>query len=161
MARPNILYIFADQSRYSALACNGNPIVQTPNIDLLAREGLVFDQATSSCPICAPYRGQLLTGRYAHVNGVIDNEYRLFDGQTTIAHTLKKEGYRTAFVGKWHMGYPPYLEPRRYGFDDLYAYNCTSRFYDLSYWHNEEGPFKPVNWAPRVETQLALDYIRD
>jgi arylsulfatase A-like enzyme len=160
MTRPNILFVFADQLRYSALACDGNPIAQTPNIDRLAREGIAFDQATSSCPICSPYRGQVLTGRYAHVNGVVDNEYRLFDGQTTIAHVLKREGYRTAFIGKWHLGYPPYSEHNRYGFDDLYAYNATARFYDVSYWHNEEGPFKMVNWAPRVETQLALDYIR-
>ena len=68
MPKPNILFIFADQLRYSALACSGNKVVQTPNIDCLAREGVVFDQAFSSCPICSPYRGQVLTGRYAHAN---------------------------------------------------------------------------------------------
>jgi arylsulfatase A-like enzyme len=68
VSQPNILFVFADQLRYSALAWNGNPIVQTPNIDRLAREGITFNQALSSCPICSPYRGQVLTGRYAHVN---------------------------------------------------------------------------------------------
>ena len=161
MAKPNILFVFADQLRYSAMACNGNRIVRTPNFDRLAQEGVVFDQAFSGCPICSPYRGQILTGRYSHVNGVICNEYRFFDNQTTIAHMLKDEGYRTAYIGKWHLGYPPYEEHMRYGFDDLYAYNCTHSYYNVSYWHNEEGPFRMVEFAPRVETRLALDYIKE
>jgi arylsulfatase A-like enzyme len=78
MNKPNILFIFADQLRYSALACNGNRIVRTPNFDRLAKEGVVFDNAFSGCPICSPYRGQILTGRYSHINGVICNEYRLY-----------------------------------------------------------------------------------
>ncbi len=157
--QPNILFVFADQLRYSALACHGNRVVQTPNLDRLAREGVVFDQAFSSCPICSPYRAQVLTGRYSHANGVIDNEYALFEGETTVAHALKGSGYRTAYVGKWHLGHPPYTEPARVGFDDLYAYNCTHRYYDVSYWHNEDGPFRMVGFAPQVETQLTLDYV--
>ena len=92
MSLPNILFVFADQLRYIALGCNGNRVVRTPNFDRLAREGVAFDQAFSSCPICARYRAQLITGRYSHANGVIDNEYRLFDDQATIAHILKDEG---------------------------------------------------------------------
>jgi arylsulfatase A-like enzyme len=157
--QPNILFVFADQLRYSALACNGNRVVWTPCLDRLAREGVVFDQAYSSCPICSPYRAQILTGRYAHANGVIDNEYALFAGETTLAHVLCEAGYRTAYVGKWHLGYPPYTASKRYGFDDLYAYNCTHRYYNVSYWHNEEGPYPMVGFAPEVETQLALDAI--
>jgi arylsulfatase A-like enzyme len=157
--QPNILFVFADQLRYSALACNGNHVVRTPNLDRLVREGVVFDQAFSSCPICSPYRAQVLTGRYSHANGVIDNEYALFEGETTIAHVLRESGYRTAYVGKWHLGYPPYAEPARYGFDDLYAYNCTHRYYDVSYWHNDRGPFRMEGFAPEVETELTLDHI--
>ena len=145
MSQANILYIFADQLNYGALGCNGNRMVRTPNADRLAREGVVYDRAFSSCPICSPYRAQILTGRYSHANGVIDNEYALFEDQTTIAHALQAQGYRTAYVGKWHLGHPPYTEPKRYGFDDLYAYNCTHRYYDVSYWHNEEGPFPMVD----------------
>jgi arylsulfatase A-like enzyme len=158
--KPNILFIFADQLRYNALACNGNRVVQTPHLDRLAREGVVFDQAFSSCPICSPYRAQILTGRYAHANGVIDNEYALFESETTIAHALKESGYRTAYVGKWHLGYPPYTASKRYGFDDLYAYNCTHRYYDVDYWHNEDGSFPMVGFAPELETQLALDAMQ-
>jgi len=160
MAKPNILFVFADQLRYSALGCNGNRIVQTPNFDRLAQEGVVFDHAFSGCPICSPYRGQVLTGRYSHINGVICNEYRFFDNQATIAHTLRDEGYRTAYIGKWHLGYPPYTENMRYGFDDLYAYNCNHSYYKVGYYHNEEGPFRMAGFAPDSETQLTLDYIR-
>ena len=161
MTKPNILFIFADQLRYSALACSGNPVVQTPNFDRMAREGVIFSNAFSSCPICSAYRGQILTGRYSHANGVICNEYAFFDDETTIAHTLKNEGYRTAYIGKWHLGYPPYEEQKRYGFDDLYAYDCKHRYYDVSYHHNEAGPFKMAGFAPDVETQLTLDYIKE
>ena len=159
--RPNILFVFADQLRYSALGCNGNQVVRTPHLDRLAREGVAFDQAFSSHPICSPYRAQLITGRYSHANGVICNEYRLFDDQTTIAHVLKDAGYRTAHVGKWHLGHPPYSEHRCYGFDDLYAYNAGDDYYQVAYWHNEAGPFPMVDFEPYVETQLALDTIRE
>ncbi|MCJ7737198.1 MAG: sulfatase [Anaerolineae bacterium] len=161
MPRPNILFMFADQLRYDALACNGNRIVHTPNIDRLAREGITFDHALSSCPICSPYRGQLLTGCYSHVNGIIDNEYRFTDGQVTLAHILAQAGYHTTYTGKWHLGYPPYTATQRYGFDDMFAYNCEHAYHHVSYWHNEDGPFPMVGFAPRVETQLVLDHIRD
>lgn len=159
MGKPNIVFVCADQLRYSAVACNGNRVVRTPNFDRLAREGVVFDQHFSCCPICAPYRGQLLTGRYPHKNGVIDNEYRLFDNQVTIADALKAEGYRTAFIGRRHLGFGPYPVEKRYGFDDVYGYHSSCDFYNISYWRNEEGPFRMDDYAPRVETRLVLDYI--
>ncbi len=98
--RPNILFVFADQHRYSALGSSGNPVVQTPHLDRLAAEGVAFDNAFSSCPICSPFRGQLVTGRYAHQNGVVDNEYALRPGQVTLADALGQAGYHTGFVGK-------------------------------------------------------------
>ena len=158
---PNILFVFADQLRYTALGGSGNPDLQTPNLDRLAHDGIVFDGAFSSCPICSPYRAQLITGRYAHTNGVVCNEYRLFDDQTTIAHMLKPHGYKSMYVGKWHLGYGPYTPPKRYGFDDMYAYNNGHSYYRINYWHNEEGPFRMVDYAPRVETDLAIQAIRN
>lgn len=160
MPQPNIVFVFADQLRYDSLGCNGNPIVQTPNIDALAREGTCFDQAYSATPICSPYRAQLLTGNFAHANGVMCNEYRLFDDQRTLPQVLGENKYRTAYVGKWHLGFGPFYPHRRYGFDDMYAYNCSHNYYNISYWHNEEGPFPFVEYAPYGETQLAIDYLR-
>ena len=161
MNKPNVLFVFADQLRYTGLACNGNSVVRTPALDRLASEGVVFDHAFSSCPICSPYRGQLLTGRYSHANGVVCNEYVLSENQQTLPEALKAEGYRTTFIGKWHLGHGPYPEPKRHGFDDLYAYNCAHDYYRVFYHHNEAGPYSMTGFAPRIETELAIDYIRD
>ena len=159
MDAPNIVFVFADQLRYDALAHNGNRTVRTPHLDRLAAEGVVLDQAFSSCPICSPYRGQVLTGNYSHVNGVVCNEYRLFDNQRTLAHRLAEHGYRGVYVGKWHLGHGPYPERCRYGFDDFLAYNCSHHYYRTAYWRNEAGPFRMVEYAPRAETRLAIDWI--
>ena len=160
MKKPNILFVFADQLRYTALGSSGNRVVQTPNIDQLGREGLIMDRAFSACPICSPYRGQLLTGNYSHVNGVVCNEYRLFDDQNTIAHYLKPHGYQTAYVGKWHLGHGPYYEHMRYGFDDLIAFNNMAGYFDISYFRNEEGPFPMGGYEVTIETDLVIEYMR-
>ena len=160
MSAPNIVFVFADQLRYGALGCSGNAVVRTPNFDRLARDGVVFDQAFSSCPICSPYRGQILTGRYAHANGVVCNEYALFEGQRTIAHALRDAGYWTGYVGKWHLGHGPFTEEERHGFDDLLAYNCDHNYYDITYRHNESAPQRMEGYAPDVETELALGLLR-
>ena len=106
MNRPNLLFVFDDQQRHSSLGAYGNEVIKTPHFDAFADEGAVFEQAYSSCPICGPYRGQLLTGRYSHANGVLDNQYRLHSEQSMLAGELGKGGYRTGYVGKWHLGLP-------------------------------------------------------
>ncbi len=168
MNPPNILFVFADQWRYGALGSSGSPDVRTPNLDRLAEQGVVFDNAFSGYALCSPYRGALLTGRYAHLNGVVDNEYRLRDGETTIAHVLGREGYRTGFIGKWHLGYGPYPPPKRHGFDYLAAYDCGHGFYRTEYHEtrrgrrpNERGPIPFGCWAPQGETDLAIRFIDD
>lgn len=159
--RPNILFVFADQLRYDSLACNGNTDVRTPNLDRFASEGCCFDQAFSGHPVCSPYRAQLLTGNYSHVNGVMCNQYRLRDNQVTLAQELGACGYRTAYFGKWHLGFGPYPKRKRAGFDDLFAYNCTHHYFNVKYHHNEEGPFAIEEYAPDGETRLLLNYLDD
>lgn len=160
MKKPNIVYVFADQLRYTALACNGNPDIQTPMFDRLAQEGMVFDEAFSSCPICSPYRAQILSGRYAHQNGVVCNEYELRHDIPTLPGVLKEAGYHTAYVGKWHLGYGPYTPDKRYGFDIMAAYNINRDAFYGSYHLNEEGPFEMRDWHPTMETDIAIDLIK-
>ena len=159
MVRPNVVFIFDDQHRYSALGTSNNLIVETPNLDLLASEGIVLDQVYSSCPICSPYRGQLMTGRYSHCNGVLDNEYSLHPNQAFLPDVLKRAGYTTGYVGKWHLGYPPYTQDNRFGFDYMAAYDCRHSYYKTDYFENETGPISMDGWAPKIETDLAIRFM--
>jgi len=161
MDHPNIIFIFSDQQRYSSVGCHGNEAVKTPNLDALGAGGVIFDNAFSSCPICAPYRGQIMTGKYSHANGCIDNEYALFPGQPTLASALKDAGYATAYIGKWHLGYGPYTPEKRYGFDYMAANNCNHRHWKMDCYENEAGPIPIDGWGPTGQTDQALQYIRD
>ena len=160
MKKPNIIYVFADQLRYSALGCNGNTDIQTPNFDHLAQEGMVLDQAFSACPLCSPYRAQVLSGKYAHENGVMCNEYELRHDIPTLPQVLKAAGYDTFYVGKWHLGYGPYPEEKRYGFDAMAAYNINQDAFHGSYYINEDGPYEMDDWHPIIETRNANEFIR-
>jgi arylsulfatase A-like enzyme len=160
-SHPNIVYIFADQLRYTSLGSSGNKLVRTPYLDQLADEGVVLDQAFSSCPICSPYRAQIITGRYSHKNGVMDNEYKLHDDQVIIHQVLKRAGYKTAHIGKWHLGYGPYTEDKRYGLDYMFAHDCDHRYYNTTYYENERGPVKTHGWSPEIETSKAMEFIED
>lgn len=101
--KPNIIWIFGDQHRAQALGCAGDPNARTPNIDNFSELGVTFTNAVSGFPLCCPFRGSLLSGRYPH-NAVPGHEYALPEGQKTIAHPFNEAGYRTAYFGKWHVG---------------------------------------------------------
>lgn len=120
---PNIVVIFADDLGYGDLSCYGATKIQTPNIDGLASEGIKFSDAHSAASLCSPSRYGLLTGRSPwrlHKKG---NGYRLHPGQITIASFLQDQGYTTAAIGKWHLGYSkdwnklPITGPLEVGFD--------------------------------------------
>lgn len=159
--RPNVLFVFADQLRYSALGSSGNRIVRTPNLDRLASQGLVFDNAFSSHPLCSPYRAHIVTGRYGFANGVPDNEYILWRDQVTLPQALKAAGYFTAYVGKWHLGDGPYTEEKRYGFDYMFSFNCLNRHYGATYHQNENGPIRVDKFAPEGETDQAIKLMEE
>lgn len=103
---PNIVFIFSDDHAYQAISAYGDPrkLVDTPNIDRIAREGARFDRCVVPNSICGPSRASVLTGKYSHANGFYNNSNSRFDGsQTTLPKLLKAHGYQTAMVGKWHL----------------------------------------------------------
>jgi len=110
--QPNVVIIISDDHAYQAISAYGSKLMQTPNIDRIAKEGVRFDKAYVTNSICGPSRAVILTGKYSHKNGFRDNESSVFDGsQDSFVKQLKTGGYETAWIGKWH------LESKPQGFD--------------------------------------------
>ena len=127
MAKPkNIIVFMTDDHGQWALGSSGNPTIQTPNLDYLARTGVVMENAFTPTPVCSPARANFLTGKTSSQHGVhdyLDNDPHLFErdwlaNETTIATLLAKEGYATGMVGKWHLGNDPV---RQHGFHDWFS----------------------------------------
>jgi len=105
--KPNIIFIMADDHASHALSCYGSRINKTPNLDRLAAEGMRFENCFCTNSICAPSRAVILTGKYSHLNGVIDNRVKFDPAQQTFPKLLRQAGYETAVIGKWHLKSTP------------------------------------------------------
>ena len=101
--RPNILFIFTDQQRADTIHAGGNPIIRTPNLDRLCREGVRFSSAFTPSPECVPARCSLIYGRYPHQTGCFSNANPMPDDSNTLMAALSAAGYRTHAVGKMHL----------------------------------------------------------
>jgi arylsulfatase A-like enzyme len=130
--KPNVILVFIDDLGYADFGCCGSQDLRTPNIDRLAAEGARFTQGYVTASICCPSRAGLLTGRYQQRFGHEDNtgdwdkqvreNIGLPLSQITIADALKKEGYATGIIGKWHQGVNPHFHPQNRGFDEFFGH---------------------------------------
>ncbi|HAF77774.1 MAG TPA: sulfatase, partial [Maribacter sp.] len=105
--RPNILFIMSDDHAYQAISAYDSKLIQTPNIDRLAKEGMLFTNASVTNSICAPSRATILTGKHTHINGKIDNLMPFDTTQVTFPQIFQENGYETAMFGKLHFGNNP------------------------------------------------------
>ena len=164
--RPSVLIIIPDQLRAQALGCMGNPDTRTPHIDALARQGVLFRNTFANTPVCCPARANLLTGKYAHKNGMIANDLRLRESETTVAELLASAGYRTGFIGKWHLDGGPRLPgfvppgPRRQGFQFWAANECDHRHFRPTYFRDTPEPIRDDRYEPEVWTDRAIEFVR-
>lgn len=151
LSRPNIIVIMADDLGYADLGCYGCKDIPTPHIDRLAKEGARFTSGYVTAPMCGPSRAGFLTGRNQSTFGYYGNVSQPFDPaqglpkMETIASLLKKEGYATAGVGKWHMGTTNEQHPNQMGFDDWYGFlGGGLMYYPLNH-PSYKGRFNPLN----------------
>ena len=156
--RPNILLIVTDQHRGDCLGIEGHPVLQTPTLDSLARNGTRFRRAYAECPSCIPARRSLMTGTAPAANGMVGFEYSDWDPEYTLAGELAKSGYETRLVGKLH------LQPRRkrFGFDHMSLADGIGGETDYTAWLREQGETAPdlggdhgvwgEYWAARPDT---------
>ena len=131
--RPNIIYIMADDLGYADLSCYGRKDYQTPHLDKLASQGVKFLNAYAAAALCTPTRTAFMTGRYPARTPVglmeplrgkhKDSIVGLTPDYPSIAGLLKKTGYETYLVGKWHLGYGPQYSPNKNGFDYFFGFN--------------------------------------
>jgi N-acetylglucosamine-6-sulfatase len=156
--RPNVVFIVMDDVRWDELGCTGHPFVKTPNIDRIAREGALFRNAFATTPLCSPSRATILTGLYPHTHGVRDNTNHdaLSHKLITFPLLLKKAGYETAFIGKWHMGTDDTPRP---GFDHWVGFKGQGRYLDPEL--NVNGKIeRSAGYATDLLNERALEFIR-
>ena len=162
---PNILFVFADQWRADALGYAGDPNVKTPNLDRLANQAVNFTHAVSACPVCCPYRATMMTGRRPLSHGVFLNDVQLPGEEVTIAEVLAGRGYRTGYIGKWHLdghGRSSYIPPeRRQGFEYFKALECTHN-YNRSFYYQDDDSTKRQwdGYDAEAQTADAIQYLR-
>jgi len=155
---PNVLFILTDDQRWDCVSFNPRSTIYTPNLDRLGREGLYFANHFCTTSLCSPSRASIWTGLYPHIHGVVNNFTEYPDALPTWPKLLQKAGYRTAYIGKYHMGEDN--DDVRPGFDYFVTHRGQGKYWDTEFRING-GERKVIpGYYTTVVTELGLDWLR-
>jgi len=161
--KPNLVYVFADQMRAQATGYAGDPNAITTNLDTFAKQSANFVNAVSGCPVCSPYRASLITGQFPLRHGVFLNDVCLNKKAVSIAEVYKRAGYKTAYIGKWHLdghGRSSFIpRQRRQGFDFWRVLECTHKYNESYYYADNSVKLKWNGYDVIAQTSEAQKYI--
>ena len=152
--RPNIIFIMSDDHAYQAISAYGSNLIQTPNIDRIATEGMLFRNACVSNSICAPSRATILTGKHSHINGKVDNVMPFDTSQVTFPQLFQQAGYQTAMYGKLHFGNNPK------GVDDFMILPGQGNYINPDF-VTPEGDTTIVGYVTDIITDLTLNWLEE
>lgn len=153
--RPNIIFIMSDDHAYQAISAYDNRLIETPNIDRIAKMGMLFTNASVTNSICAPSRATILTGKHSHLNGKIDNHFPFDTTNVTFPQILQKAGYQTAMFGKLHFGNSPK------GFDQFKILPGQGSYYNPDFITKNEGNIKVEGYVTDIITDMTLDWLEN
>jgi arylsulfatase A-like enzyme len=179
-SRPNVVFFFPDQIRAQEVGYNGGKNAATPNVDRFAKQGVVFTNAVSTCPLCTPYRAMLQTGRWPTLSGGVFNWVNLPSTGQSMGDVFARGGYDTAYIGKWHLAaggragtldrdkpanapkeseyVPP--GPARMGYQYWAAYNFHANFNKAFYYRDTPERLFMPRFETDSETDFAIDYMK-
>jgi len=161
--RPNVIVFFTDQQRWDTTGINGNPLGLTPNFDRMAQEGTHFRHTFTCQPVCAPARSTLQTGLYPTKTTVYRNGPALPEDSITLAHHFKEAGYRTGYIGKWHLADgDPVPRSQQGGYDDWLGANIlefVSQPYNTVLYDNDQNEVNLPGYRVDAMTDAVIRYI--
>lgn len=172
-ARPNVIFILADDLGYGELGAFGQTKIKTPNLDKLAAEGMRFTQAYAGTTVCAPSRCALMTGLHTGHSPVRGNREIKPEGQEpmpadtfTVGHLMQRAGYVTGIIGKWGLGFPGSTSaPEKMGFDHFFGYNCQRKaheYYPEELWRNTNRvALDGKTYSHDLMAEEALQFVRN
>jgi arylsulfatase A-like enzyme len=167
--RRNVLYIFDDQHRHASMPGEPFSQVAAPNLDRFRRDNFSMEQCISNFPLCCPYRAVLMTGKYPAESGVVNLAIPMKTSEFTLTKAFKKAGYRTGYVGKWHLNgdhdqhfkYIP-AGPGRVDIDDWHIWENTNAHYQCYTYNPNTGQKIPAkNWGPVDMTDQTIGLLQD
>lgn len=151
--QPNIIFIMSDDHAYQAISAYDNRLLETPNIDRIAKMGMLFTNASVTNSICAPSRATILTGKHSHLNGKIDNHFPFDTTNITFPQLLQQGGYQTAMFGKLHFGNNPK------GFDQFKILPGQGAYYNPDFITKNEGEIRLKGYVTDIITDMTLDWL--